>query len=216
MNKKIFQSIFWGLFIIAIGAVLALKAMGVDINLFFPGWWTMFIIVPCIYWIIKNGPDVVNLAGLIIGVLFLLENTELFGKYISWKLIFPIIIVVIGVNIIISAFRKNGKKGEKLPEHVNFEERTVNFSGKEFTGGTFKCTCGSLTIDLTGAEIKQEKPLAVECSFGEVTVVLPAGVMLDVKSDVNCGKVDTLYASEEGGTSLDMQVACSFGSVTVK
>ncbi|MBQ8403632.1 MAG: hypothetical protein IJX55_04310, partial [Clostridia bacterium] len=91
MNKKTFTSVFWGLFIIAIGVILGGNVMGIwDIDLFFPGWWTMFIILPCLYGIIKNGPDVVNVAGLIIGVLLLLDNTEFFGKYISWKLIFPI------------------------------------------------------------------------------------------------------------------------------
>ncbi|MBQ8861849.1 MAG: hypothetical protein IJ021_03800 [Clostridia bacterium] len=214
MNKKTFTSVFWGLFIIAIGVILGGNVMGIwDIDLFFHGWWTMFIILPCLYGIIKNGPDVVNVAGLIIGVLLLLDNTEFFGKYISWKLIFPIIIVVIGVNIIISALRKNS---DKSPDDVKFGERKVDFGGKEFKGGTFKCTFGELKIDLTGAVIKQEKPFLVECSFGEVTVYLPAGVSLDIKSNTSFGEVKTVYTQQSSGIPLDMKVSCSFGSVTVK
>ncbi len=214
MNKKTFTDILRGLFIIAIGVILGGNVMGIwAVDLFFPGWWTMFIIFPCLYWIIKNGPDVVNVAGLIIGVLLLLDNTEFFGSYISWRLIFPIIIVVIGVNIIISSVRRNG---DKSPENVNFGEKKVDFGGKEFRGGTFKCSFGEMKIDLTDAVIKQEKLFLVECSFGEVTVYLPEGVSLDVKSETSFGEVKTVYARTACGIPLDMKINCSFGSVTIK
>ena len=40
-------SIIWGIALVAIGVVLGLNAFGVtDIELFFDGWWTLFIIVP--------------------------------------------------------------------------------------------------------------------------------------------------------------------------
>ena len=45
--KKI-EEILWGVFFIAIGIIIGLNALGItDINIFFDGWWTLFIIVPC-------------------------------------------------------------------------------------------------------------------------------------------------------------------------
>ena len=45
--KKI-SSVIWGIVLIAAGALFALNALNItDINIFFDGWWTLFIIVPC-------------------------------------------------------------------------------------------------------------------------------------------------------------------------
>ena len=45
--KKV-NSILWGIALVALGVILALNAFGItDINIFFDGWWTLFIIVPC-------------------------------------------------------------------------------------------------------------------------------------------------------------------------
>ena len=50
MNKKTVSSIFWGVLIIALGVILGGNVMGIwDFDVFFPGWWTMFIILPCLY-----------------------------------------------------------------------------------------------------------------------------------------------------------------------
>ena len=38
----------WGLILIAIGLVFGLNALEItNIDIFFDGWWTLFIIVPC-------------------------------------------------------------------------------------------------------------------------------------------------------------------------
>lgn len=51
---KNITKILWGTTLIAVGGIIALNAFGItDIELFFAGWWTLFIIVPClvgIYW----------------------------------------------------------------------------------------------------------------------------------------------------------------------
>ena len=46
MMKKS-SSIIWGIVLIIIGAVFALNSLDItDIDIFFDGWWTLFIIVP--------------------------------------------------------------------------------------------------------------------------------------------------------------------------
>ena len=46
--KKI-SKILWGIALVVIGGIFALNAFGVtDIHIFFDGWWTLFIIVPCL------------------------------------------------------------------------------------------------------------------------------------------------------------------------
>ena len=42
------SKILWGVVLILVGGIFALNAFGVtDVEVFFDGWWTLFIIVPC-------------------------------------------------------------------------------------------------------------------------------------------------------------------------
>ena len=44
---RTFKNILWGLVLIVLGILLGGKALGLwNINVFFKGWWTLFIIVP--------------------------------------------------------------------------------------------------------------------------------------------------------------------------
>ena len=43
-----YSNVLWGFVLIIIGIVFGLNALDItDINIFFDGWWTLFIIVPC-------------------------------------------------------------------------------------------------------------------------------------------------------------------------
>lgn len=44
-----FSKILWGIALIALGVVIGLNALDIThINLLFRGWWTLFIIIPCL------------------------------------------------------------------------------------------------------------------------------------------------------------------------
>lgn len=45
---KNIENILWGIVFIIIGIIVGINALGiVNINLFFSGWWTLIIIIPC-------------------------------------------------------------------------------------------------------------------------------------------------------------------------
>lgn len=217
MKRKGAAGIFFGLLIIALGIILGGNAMEIwDIDLLFPGWWTLFIILPALYWMFTGGPDAGNIICLIVGIVLLLDNTETFGKYISWKLIFPAAIVAVGAGIIVSTVKNARRSAGTSRESVKFGEQKLSFAGEVFAGGKFSCSFGTLTLDLTGAVIKQEKPLDITCSFGEVKLILPENVSLSARTEASFGKVNVLYPQNESGAPLDVRVDCSFGEVTVK
>ncbi|MBQ9745531.1 MAG: hypothetical protein IJW21_01755 [Clostridia bacterium] len=217
MKRKSFAGIFFGVLIIALGIILGGNAVEIwDIDLLFPGWWTLFIIIPALYWMFTSGPDAGNIICLIVGVVLLLDNTETFGKYVSWKLIFPAAIVAVGVGIVVSTLKRSQKNAGTSSESVKFGEQKISFAGEVFAGGKFSCSFGTLTLDLTGAVIRQEKPFRVSCSFGEVKLVLPENVSLNAQTEASFGKVNVLYPQNESGVPLDLCVDCSFGEVTVK
>jgi predicted membrane protein len=93
-------NILWGLVFILIGVgFLGNILWGWDFELFFDGWWTLFIIVPCGISLVQRGPKLGNLIGLSIGVLLLLSET--YEMYDFGEMIIPAIFIIIGINVIV-------------------------------------------------------------------------------------------------------------------
>ena len=99
--KKL-NSILWGAALIALGVIWVLNSTKViDINLFFDGWWTLFIIVPCIGGLFTSRDKFGNAVGLAVGILLLLAARDVITYKIVWKLILTAVIILIGVKMII-------------------------------------------------------------------------------------------------------------------
>ena len=70
--KKV-ESILWGIVFIVLGLIIAGNVLGItNIRIFFNGWWTLFIIIPCFIGLFKNNRRTGNIIGLIIEVALLL------------------------------------------------------------------------------------------------------------------------------------------------
>ena len=96
-----FKDIILGVLFIVIGVIIGLNAFEItNIDIFFDGWWTLIIIIPCLIGIFDSGDKTGNLIGLLIGLLLLLCCQNLFSFDLLWKLLLPIILVVVGLSII--------------------------------------------------------------------------------------------------------------------
>ena len=105
---KKFGNVLWGLVLIVVGGIFGLNALGItDINIFFDGWWTLFIIVPTFIGLVTDNDKIGNLIGLIIGLIMLFACRGLFDFKLIWKLILPLIFVIIGLSLI---FKNNINK----------------------------------------------------------------------------------------------------------
>ena len=92
-NKKIL-----GFILIALGVVVLFNRLEIwNVNLFFEGWWTLLLIVPAIYLIVKNGVNTGNLVFLLVGIFFLLDEL---GYNLKGYLL-PALLVVLGVGILL-------------------------------------------------------------------------------------------------------------------
>lgn len=92
---------FIGILFLALGIVLALKSiLGFGSILLFDGWWTLFLIVPCVYSIVKNGLNKKNGIGAFVGVLLFINCRTGFLGAVVGKLFIPIILVAIGYRML--------------------------------------------------------------------------------------------------------------------
>ena len=136
--------ILWGVVLVAVGVVFALNALHiVDINIFFDGWWTLFIIIPCPVGLITERDKTGNLIGLLIGVFLLLSCRDILDFSMLWKLAVPAVIIVIGLKCIFGGMF--GGKTDKIMAEMKadgasvvngfaaFSGQNLNFDNEVFT-----------------------------------------------------------------------------------
>ena len=83
---KKFKSIIWGVVLVAVGVIVALNALDItDIDIFFDGWWTLFIIIPCFIGLFTSKDKYSNVLGLAAGVFLLLCCQDILEFSMLWR-----------------------------------------------------------------------------------------------------------------------------------
>ena len=225
--KKV-SNILWGLVLVAIGAVFALKAFGVDLDVFFKGWWTLFIIVPCAIGLFTEREKLGNLIGIGIGVLLLLAARDVISFGLIWKLAVPAIIILIGLKMIFGGLfnRKSNEVYRKLKEDGKtlrngsavFSGSDMKFAGEVFEGAELNAIFGAVTCDLRGAVIQSDVVINASAVFGGIDIIVPDGVNVKVASNSIFGGVSeknkTPFA--ENVPTVYINATCIFGGLDIK
>lgn len=131
--------------LVLIGVLVGTNSLGItNIDIFFDGWWSLFIIIPCFIGLFSNEDKTGNIIGLLVGVILLLGMNDILDLDKIWKLIVPSIIVIIGLSLIFknSFNSKVNDKINKLNKEKNsddnyfaaFSGQDVNLSNKKFNG----------------------------------------------------------------------------------
>lgn len=194
--RRRFSSILLGLLFIAAGIGYAGNVLDLwQFEIFFDGWWALFIIVPCAISIIDHGFDAGNVIGIGIGVMLLLSAQNLIDFDIVWRLFVPLILIAIGLSVI---FRHNRYKefsaakmadaassgfqpsGDKSKARAGTTEITAIFSSEKralsseiSVGSRITAVFGGVEIDLRGATIAND--IIIDCTaiFGGIDLYLP-------------------------------------------
>lgn len=231
MRAKV-SNILWGLFFIVLGVGFAGNAFSLwSFNLFFAGWWTLFIIVPCAISIIQNGPTTGSLIGISIGIMLLLAQQNVFDMRIVGKLIFPVILIIIGISIMGS----NLFHRHKQIEYNNFSDSTgstngigdyaatfgtqnVNFDNETFQGATLNAIFGGIDLRLEHAIITEDAVINGSAIFGGIDIYVPADVNVKVKSTPIFGGVDNKHRGPfiPDAPTIYINATCIFGGVDIR
>lgn len=129
--KKNTSNYLWGSILILIGFLLAGRALNwFDFNIFFDGWWSLFIIVPCFIGLFRNeGEKTSNLIGLCIGVFLLLAAQSFIQWRMFWPLCLAAILVVVGFKMLLPSREK--KKDYKDYRDSNYQNYSnYNYSSQ--------------------------------------------------------------------------------------
>lgn len=223
---KKFGDLLWGIFFIALGLIIGLNALGItNINIFFSGWWTLFIIVPCFIGLFREESKLGNLIGLIIGIILLASAQGLISMELFMKLIIPIIFVAIGLSIIfkealtntITEKVKSVDKNNLESYCATFSEQKVNMNGEEFKGANLEAVFGGVELDLNGAHFSEDKVIYATAIFGGVEIRVPQNVNVKVKSNSIFGGVKNMVNHKnENAPTLFVNASAVFGGVEIK
>jgi len=227
---KKFSAIMWGLVLIAIGVILGGNALGwFNINIFFKGWWTLFIIVPCFISLITHPKEWLgDLIGILIGVSLLLACLDVISFSSLWKLLVPGIIILIGLSIIFKNLfgQKFDKAVSKLNEKFDKDDESgavfggtnINMAGKEFKGKNLSAVFGAIKLDLREAKIKEDIIINATAVFGGIDILVPDNVVVETKSNSFFGGVSNKKKSAPKGKVPTIYVngMALFGGIEVK
>lgn len=216
----------WGIVLIVIGVIIGINSLGIaSINIFFKGWWTLFIIVPCFIGLFSKKDFASNAIGLVIGIALLLGVRDIVKFEIITKLIIPFILVAIGVSIVFSEKIKSG-----LTEKVNsvrkndcenivatFASQSVNKANEDFKGANLDAVFGGIDLDLRGASLDTETVIKSSVIFGGIDIMLPQDVNVKIKSTPIFGGVSNkIINSNENEKVIYIDALCLFGGIEIK
>lgn len=226
--KKV-ESILWGIVFIALGLIIAGNVLGItNINIFFNGWWTLFIIIPCFIALFKDNRRTGNIIGIIIGIALLLACQGILRFDLVWKLLLPAILIIIGISFIFKdtiggKISKDIKELNKNRRDTNeycatFSEQNVKFDDETFNGADLTAVFGGVKCDLRKAIIEEDQVINATSIFGGIDIFVPEDVKVKIKSTPIFGGVSDKanHSKEEQAHIIYINATCIFGGVEIR
>ncbi len=243
--RKIIADAILGLFIIAVGVgYLGNYASFLpweDFTIFFPGWGSLFLIVPAIYWLIRRPFSWFWPICLLFGVLILLSMQEQYSFGVAAAIVLAAFVILVGLRIIFApVFKRIRRKkmqekwrqkiggvagttsvsGEAASDgvyHVSFGDRRVVID-ENFTSATLSVTFGEMHFDLKDAIITDCAVIEANCSFGELNIHLPVDVAVEINNPTSAfGDIHNRHPvpADPGAPVVYISANCSFGEIQI-
>lgn len=232
MRNKL-TNVLWGIFFIIVGIGIGGEIFDLwNFSLFFRGWWTLFIIIPCFIGMIQNGIGSGSTIGFIIGIMLFLSHY--LGRDIV-KLILPTIFVFIGIKLIFrDLFKRRPTNygghipmGEDQQSHsyrnegeysAIFASNHINVKDQPFVGTNLNAVFGGIVLDLRDAAIDNDVEISATAIFGGIDIFVPRGIHVKVNNVPIFGGVSNKadkYADPAAPT-IYVNSTCMFGGIDIK
>ncbi len=229
--KNRISNIVWGVLLIAVGIGYAGNNLGFwDFSIFFRGWWTLFIIIPCFINMIQYGINGGNVIGLCIGASLFLSAQGFLESAVIRRLFAPVLLILVGLSILLSNTRRriHDRQGNSIPYEREgsvagdisavFAERKASYSGQVFEGVTVNAVFGGADLDLRMAVIERDVRIDATAVFGGINILVPSNVVVKVMSTPVLGGVSNKAAAptEVPCHTLYINATCVFGGVDIR
>ena len=234
--KKDYSALIWGLIFVVVGIIFGGNALNIwDIDIFFPGWWTLFLIIPGLISMVRYGFNWGSGILVIIGLVLLFDALDIIDDGVIWKLIFPLVLVAVGISIIASFFRTGTKKGIKSEEYsksksykydsTQYPRYTAILGGGDYKNNTedlkgvvAEAIWGGLSIDLRDAKITEDIVLELTAVLGGIDIFIPDNVRVEIISGVPVlgGFEHKINRNAISGPKVRIKYTAVLGGIEVK
>lgn len=184
--------------------------------------------------------SVFRLGCTMFGAYILLDMLKLAPFGLDTGILIPAFLLLAGVHLVAEALRKpnkgsfqvhhNGKRpgngnknyctydGEEFSCGTNFGEDNYLIQLPRLSGGSAEVTFGGMTLDLSGCEeLAEGSRVDLNCSFGELTVLVPRKWRVVPVSNTAFGSVETKGSpDQEAEGVLGLECDVSFGEITIR
>ncbi len=218
------SNVLWGLVFIIVGLIWGLNVLDIiKVNLFFRGWWTLFIIIPSLISLFnsKKKSKVSSVFWLAIGIFLLLASWGIFSYDLLFKLFIPFILVFIGIYLMFFDWFRRDKISRvdegKLDSIVaTFSKEDVK-KDDSFNGAKVDAIFGSVVLDLRDSKISGDVVIKASSIFGGVDIIIPSGVNVEVRSTSIFGGVSRKIKNDSNNKKvIYIEAFCMFGGVDIK
>ena len=175
----------------------------------------------------------------LLGGYFLVDNLGILEFHIGSELLFPIAVVLFGLSLLLDALKKpkksrftlthNGEQHNVSRSQVTeddgfftidqaFCENSHNVEMALLNGGNIDTAFGSLTVDLGGCQaVASNCVIHADCSFGELTILVPKKFRVEPSSDTSFASVDvTGHPDSEAVGVIRLNADVSFGHIDIE
>ena len=225
------KAIIWGIAIVALGVIFGGNALGLfNINIFFDGWWTLFIIIPCAVSLFTDKEKISSLIGIAVGVILLLAAQNVFSFEVAWKVILAAVLILAGIGIIFKATIGNKldkeieKKVREMEDNKTMDAQMAIFSGSDrvyndevFSGANLMAVFGGVDLDLRKAKFNKDTVIKAFCLFGGIDIKVPEDVQVKIKSGFIFGGASDERTGDtsKGKYTIYLDAAGGFGGISV-
>ncbi|MBQ3440883.1 hypothetical protein IJG27_01055 [Candidatus Saccharibacteria bacterium] len=224
------KPIIWGIAIIALGVIFGGNAIGLfNIDIFFKGWWTLFIIIPSVISLITEKDKLVSLAFIAAGVLLLLAAQEVFGYDVAWKAILAVVLILFGLSILIkTVFHNDNDEEVKKKVKEKEDDKTMDaqmavfsgsdrtYKGEKFTGSNLMAVFGGVDTDLRNADFDKDVVIKAFALFGGIEIIVPDDVEIKTKSAFFFGGIsDERKEFTKAKHTIYLDAAGGFGGISI-
>lgn len=232
-------ALFFALLVLAVG-VLSLLSKALDWDVSFGSiLWPTALLVFGIQGLLSKF-SFFSIGSVLFGGYFLLDNLNIVSFDLG-DMVFPVIVVLFGLSLLADALRKpkqrrwtvthNGEpvkdktqrntcttEGEHFECDMAFGDGRQDIMMPRLASGEIDCSFGNFIVDLSGCEaITEDCRIETDCSFGSVTILVPARYRVLPDSDTTFASIVTAGTpdAEPVGT-IHMACDVSFGQITIR
>lgn len=225
---------FLGIILILIGGGFLLDQFNIIVfgDIFSLYWPSLLILLGLLGFLDRRSSKFGNLLLIIIGGMLQVDKLDLLDVNV-FKLVGPIVLILIGINVIFSrtkiyvdknSFKKTNFNGNLTSEDVLDETAVmsgidINNQSLQFKGGKATAIMGGIDIDLRGATLNNnEATIEINAIMGGIDIKVPDNWRVEVSGTPIMGGVSnkTRSSNDQNAPLLRISYFIMLGGIEIK